>query len=141
MRELEQTLEQYRALSSAGQRASVTGALMGMGAIRDRAPDLMAELVEQYQEILNAYLDSLVVKKEKPQEAMQAVIARLGDLAAGPRDVIDLHSAALKQAGRDASPARVRACAVQGRLLALEMMGQLVEYYRTGTRRSQTEGD
>ena len=64
---------------------------------------------------------------------------RLGDNGAGPRDLIDLHLGALENASPSVG-SHGGAPIVEGRLLALEMMGLLVDYYRSGHRRRTTKG-
>ena len=79
---------------------------------------------------MKAYLDQLVLKQEKPCQSMEALVTQLGELEAGPRELVVIHTAALKQLVKDAPPAKARAYAIDGRLLALEMMGYLVNFYR-----------
>jgi hypothetical protein len=71
---------------------------------------------------------------------MEQVLTCLGDMDAGPRDLLDVHVAALDQAVDGQSSERARTLVVEGRLLALEMMGLLVDYYRVGLRRRSVEG-
>ena len=54
----------------------------------------------------------------------------LGFLKAGPRDVVQIHRAVLKKKTREVVIAKAQAYAEEGRLLALELMGHLVSYYR-----------
>ena len=54
----------------------------------------------------------------------------LGALGAGPRDVVDLHKAAMASRLKDRSPRQNRAYVEEGRLLLVQLMGYLVSYYR-----------
>jgi hypothetical protein len=61
---------------------------------------------------------------------MNRIISQLGQEGAGPRDLVDIHVSALDQVSEDGSSVRARTLALEGRLVALEMMGLLVDYYR-----------
>jgi CheY-like chemotaxis protein len=141
LRDLRALLDGYKSLSSDGTATSVTAITAGLGPIRDRIPDTFRTMAEQYLRLLTEYLEQLGYKKEKPRDFMAALVTRLGDFGAGPRDLIDLHFAALECVVQVESVERARAFVIEGRLLALEMMGLLVDYYRVGSRRRFTAGD
>lgn len=61
--------------------------------------------------------------------SLRAIADRLGQSNAGPRDVVEMHAAALRNR-LAALPQQSRAYAEEGRLLALELMGHLVSFYR-----------
>jgi CheY-like chemotaxis protein len=135
VRELQTTLSNYRALSSEGRRTSVTAALSGVGPIQDRQRDAYDALLSDYQDLFDAYIEQLGYKREKPTQLMAHLATRVGDLGGGPRDLLDIHVAALETAIQGMTVERTRYFVVEGRLLALEMMGLLVDYYRVGQRR------
>lgn len=135
VRELQETLGRYRDLSLPSAETKGTAALAGMGSVRERHPQIFQEIVRDYFDLLFLYLEQLVIRKGKPRERMERVITQLGDAGAGPRDLLDIHVAVLDKAVSGQSPERARSLAVEGRLLALEMMGLLVDYYRAGHRR------
>jgi DNA-binding response OmpR family regulator len=139
VRELQQLLDSYRALSSSDSATTVTSMLAGSGALRERHSNVFEDLVKEYIALLDPYLDHLITKQYKPRERMEIIATRLGELTGGPRDLLDIHVAALdKTIGGDTSE-RERSFAVEGRLLALEMMGILVDFYRVGLRRRFVE--
>lgn len=140
VRELQQALERYRALSSSSSTTSVTASLAGIGPLRDRVPEEFGALIKAYAELLEAYISTLIVKAEKPREIMEWCVTQLGDRGAGPRDLIDVHVAALDDVLHGKNEERSRALLIEGRLLALEMMGLLVDYYRIGGRRRAPQG-
>ena len=141
LRELRSLLENYRKLSSGAASTQITAALAGVGSVRERHADDYNAITEAYSKLLCVYLDQLGFKKEKPKEFMESLITRIGDLGGGPRDLIDIHVGALDAEVQGASVERARALVLEGRLLALEMMGLLVDYYRTGNRRRLIGGD
>ncbi len=65
-----------------------------------------------------------------PHGDISALADRLGALGSGPRDLVDLHLRAVTAKTADTLPKRAKAYMVEGRLLALEVMGNLVDYYR-----------
>jgi CheY-like chemotaxis protein len=128
LRELRDTIGRYREMSStAGQPE----ALQAAGeAVRSRLPDAFAVLVEAYACLLRRHFDRLVVRVDKPREEMTRIATELGQRGAGARDLVDIHVAALSQLVESGNGVRARALAVEGRLVALEVMGLLVDYYR-----------
>lgn len=127
IRELRETLERYREMTAPAE-ADASGRTMPP--LRTRVPESFAECVESYAAVLKRYFDRLVVDRDKPRSEMSRIIAALGQHGAGPRDLVDVHVAALGQASGDGNSTRARTLALEGRLVALEMMGMLVDYYR-----------
>lgn len=141
LRELRQTLSNYRLLSSEGAPTSVTASMAGLGPLKKRQPKLYEELARSYSALLDSYLRQLAYKEDKPRDLMARIATRLGDAGASPRDLLDIHVAALECAMEGLNVERARFFVIEGRLLALEMMGLLVEYYRIGSRRGFGSGD
>jgi hypothetical protein len=63
-------------------------------------------------------------------EEVRAMAEELGELRAGPREVAELHARALRQKISGLSSARSHALVAEGRLMAFELMGHLLSYYR-----------
>lgn len=137
LREIEETLLRYRALSSTSSRTSVTAALAGTGAVRERYPGTFDDIVQSYSQVILLYCERLARRIDKPREAMEQLVTMLGDSGAGPRDLVDVHVAALAQTVKNVEGKRESSILVEARLLALEMMGLLVDYYRVGLRRQR----
>jgi CheY-like chemotaxis protein len=140
VRELQELLVSYRMLSSAGRRTGVTASLMGVGPIKEQQPGAYVTLVEDYRGLIATYLPQLSYKKVKPTALMMGLVGRIGDLGGGPRDLLDIHVAALEDQIQGLSVEKTRFFVIDGRLLALEMMGLLVDYYRVGNRRLNLGG-
>lgn len=134
MRELQETLEQYRALSAVASATAITAALSGSGSVRERYPNVFREFVKDYLQLLSLYLDQLILRKEKPFDQMERLVSSLGDAGGGPKDLLDVHVTALDKVAGEKASERSRSLAIESRLLALEMMGLLVDYYRVGRR-------
>lgn len=129
--EAENALAQYRALL-AREPSPITAHLVGVGPLKEREPETLPDLITDYASLLDAYLECLGFHKPAPHRDLERFSQRLGDQGAGPRDVVDIHLRAVESRCRGASSKRARSYALEGRLLALEVMGHLVDYYRQG---------
>jgi DNA-binding response OmpR family regulator len=135
VRELTRTVDQLRQLSTSEAEAPLTAILAGVGSLRSRQAERFEEFTTRYAALLETYLKFLIFDHPKPQDAMEVLATQLGDHDAGPRDLLDVHMAALEEAARSETVRQNHAQILEGRLLALELMGLLVDYYRSGHRR------
>ena len=98
--------------------------------LQESKPDIFAELVQNYREIMNLALEEKVHKVEHHTSDKLAALARqLGFMHATPRDAIEIHTAVLKEKNT-AGSRKSQAYAKEGRLTILELMGYLTAYYR-----------
>lgn len=139
LRELQEALARYRALSSAPTRGPSAATIGGLGTLRERRPREFKDTVKTYIDLLEAYLAQFTSNGGKPHDAMERIANQLGEAGAGPRDLVDVHVAALVEVLLGKDEQRIRWLAIEGRLLALEMMGLLVDFYRTGDCRASPE--
>ena len=117
---------------SSASRPQVAAQMFGAASLAKALPDLFDEMVAEYGQLLDLALEQRLYKvQHNISEGLYELVERLGFLKAGPRDVIDLHSAALKQRIEKASLSKTQAYVEEGRMAALELMGHLVSYYRT----------
>lgn len=110
---------------------AVTADMYGSAPLRDALPDVFDNQVERYAEVLDLVLDERAfrVNHDVPSR-LRAQADELGFLRAGPRDVVDIHTTAIRRLSRGARAERVRHYVAEGRLLIVELMGDLVSYYR-----------
>jgi CheY-like chemotaxis protein len=102
--------------------------------LRESLPDLFDELVQHYGELLDLALEQRVYKVNyQLSENLRALGDQLGFIKAGPRDVVQIHHAALLKKAANVTVSKSRAYIEEGRLLILELMGNLVSYYRNYT--------
>jgi len=134
LRQLRDSLLAYQELASANGDVD-TAAADNTVPMRRRKPRTFGQLVRDYEKLLEACHEPNALKSEESRQLMQQFSHCLGDAAAGPHDLADVHLTALKQAAAECSPSRARSLAVEGWLLSLEMMGLLVDYYRVKQRR------
>ncbi len=132
----EEELAAFERMAAPSNTSTVTAQLFGATALHDRAPLEHAELVERYGALLETALSRKAYRGqgETLTDDLKVIAERLGDLGAGPREVTEIHARALRQAVRGVTAARAQALLSEGRLLALELMGNLASYYRRRSR-------
>jgi hypothetical protein len=111
----------------------LTAQAFGLSPLSKSQPEIFSELVQRYETVLDLALEQHAYKVEHNiPERLRLLGEQLGFLHAGPRDVIELHRTALQQktGGVGAAPQKTQAYVAEGRLLVLELMGDLVSYYR-----------
>lgn len=116
-----------------GQEAHlpVTEQVYGLPPLRENYPDVFAVHVRAYSAMLEQAIEHQVFDaRQKHSRELQAMADELGRYLARPRDVIDLHLAALRQKVQTATPHKVQAYTEEGRWMALELMGHLASCYR-----------
>lgn len=117
---------------TARQTTRVTAALHGEKLVSESAPDVFAHLVERYMHILDLAVDSRVHTTEHDLVSdLQSLATKLAFLGAGPRDVVDLHKAAIFQSCDGRPPQKIRVISEEGRFLLIELMGYLLALYRS----------
>ncbi len=111
--------------------STITAQLYGVGLLRENAPESFRQVVARYGEVLEWALEQRAYRVTHDlTEALRSLAECLGFLGGGPRDVVEVHTAALKDKCRQASAARMEAYVEESRLLVLEFMGHLVAFYR-----------
>ncbi len=116
---------------SAPRPASVTAQAFGVQPLSRALPTTFQDLVHRYAHLLDLALEQQAFKVDhRVSDALRTLADEIGFLNAGPRDVIELHTAALKTKLAEASPRKAQAYIDEARVLVLELMGDLVAYYR-----------
>ncbi len=120
-----------RAIHGLQGQVRVTSGLYGEKLIRELSPQVFWEMSNEYGRLLTEALESQVKKSNKDISAdLRDLADRLGEFSAGPRDVVEVHKTALRVVNEKENPAKARALTVEGRFLALELMGHLASFYR-----------
>lgn len=90
----------------------------------------LERLVERYCALLDRALTQRAYKVEFDLSADLQVLAReLGQLDARPRDVVRIHTTALKHTTRGIGAAKAQVYLEEARVMVLELMGHLAAYY------------
>jgi DNA-binding response OmpR family regulator len=133
VRQREQRERELRSLEqlSSPPSTTVTAQLFGVAPLRESVPEVFDELVQTYGDLIDLALEQRAYRVEHHiSERLRSLAERVGFLRAGPRDVVEVHSNALKRKTHEAAPAKAQAYVEEGRLMVLELMGYLVSYYR-----------
>jgi signal transduction histidine kinase len=110
----------------------VTASLFGVLPLQERAPDAFTSIVERHARLLELSLDRQIYRDARVNltSELRALADQLGRMGAGANDVAALHAVALQRTLRGAAPLKAQALVGEGRLLALELMGRLLTFYR-----------
>lgn len=109
---------------------SVTASSLNINPIKKQNLALFNRLVISYREILEKQVENSIYKEKKQIPSAPTDFAdELGSLRANPRDVIDIHKAALLLESDNQTEQKMAAYLAEGRVLLLELMGHLLNYY------------
>ncbi|BCR03813.1 hypothetical protein DESUT3_08820 [Desulfuromonas versatilis] len=125
--------EQIRTLErlSKGPEVSVTAQLLEVAPLARYAPTVFEELVRDYSRGMEMALEMRIYKKDPPlSEVLRELAERIAFLKGTPRDVVDIHRAALQHVSRQAQPPKIQGYVEEGHLLLVELMGYLASSYR-----------
>jgi len=111
---------------------ATTAETFGLMPFRQASADTFNQVVQRYGDLMDLALEQQAYKVEHDISGKLRTIAEeLGSFKAGPRDVVEIHSLALRKKTSQASHAKAQAYAEEGRMMVLQLMGHLASYYRT----------
>jgi CheY-like chemotaxis protein len=127
--ELERTLARFTVPSA----TAISAKSMGLGTLRDSLPDVFLQSVDNYAALIDLALETRTYKTDQSLSApLREMSEKLGYSRAGPRDVVEIHSAALQRKAQEVpNPKKFQALSAEAKLMLLELMGYLVSYYRS----------
>ncbi len=128
-KELKSALASQQALMG-WQTGSVTAKMSGFGPLQKRNPEVFYQFQSAYDSLLDKYIDSVSYQTEVPRHAISELASLVGKQAGGPRDVIELHRGSINKRIEQVSAKKLKSYTVDGRLLVMELLGSLVDYYR-----------
>ena len=130
VQQLEQELHSLERLST--PKTATTAQMLGLMPLHQGVPNLFSEMLQRYGDLMELALEQQAYRVEHDISGnLRSIAEELGYFKAGPRDVVELHSSALKRKTAVASHAKAQAYVEEGRVMVLELMGHLVSYYRT----------
>lgn len=116
---------------SGGGATTVTARVFGVARLAEAVPERFDQFVRRYGEMIELSLDQRTYKVEhRLSDGLRALADEIGFLHGGPRDVVELHTIALRNRIAEATPRRAQALIDEARVMVLELMGYLVGYYR-----------
>ena len=112
-------------------KTTVTGQIYGLVSLQESSPIYFNELVKEYGSLMDLALEQRAFQMEdKVSVGLPPLVEQLGFVKATARDIVEIHSSALKQKNQGVPPLRAQAYIEEGRILLLKLMGNLVMYYR-----------
>lgn len=101
--------------------------------LRHHSPEVFELLAGVYHEALTAWVHELPYRAPDRNAPLQAIVHRLEELRAHPRDVVELHLAAMRSILAKAPPQTSRLYLKEGQTLLLKVMGRLASQYLLAT--------
>jgi len=118
-------------VKAGGAGTEVTARLQGVVPLSERAGAEFLELVTEYEEALCGAVEARLYRTGfEVSDALAKMSLRLGRLEAGARDVIEIHTCGVKASLSSSNAFRGRVCLEEARLMTLELMGNLANFYR-----------
>jgi PAS domain S-box-containing protein len=131
IKQLEQELQSLERFAPS-QRTAATTQAFGLKPLPHSFPSIFNKLIQHYGELMELALEQRAFRVEHDISGkLQSIAEELGFLHAGPRDVVEIHSSALRNKSKAANQARSQAYIEEGRVMVLQLMGHLVSHYRT----------
>lgn len=119
--------ERYSNASS----TQVTALSYGQLPLRQSAPDFYQEALQSYADLLDRALEQYAFHIENTlSPGLRKLAEKMCFYRASARDVVELHTAALRIKSQTAIISKRQAYSDQGRLMLVELMGQLMMCYR-----------
>lgn len=101
------------------------------GQLRDSDPDTFNSLARQYTEALDRSLERTTFKDgPDTTDVLRGLAGELARRQAGSRDIVELHVSVLRDAIKNSIPERTQGYVAEGRLVAFELAGHLLDEYR-----------
>lgn len=116
---------------SANESTAATAAVFGIGPLRETLPDVFGQMVFRYEELMDKALEVRAYKVDYDfSNALRELGDDLGVLKATPKDVVEIHTVALRNKYKESSPKKARFYKGEGTYMLIETMGYLTSYYR-----------
>ena len=117
-----------------GGESSVSARMVGLLPLREANPEKFESFKTEYMACLEQSFEQRTYNVSYPiSKALKKISNDLGALRAGPRDVIEIHYSALMAIFEKYHLPRRQVYISEGRLLVLELMGNLVQFYRSNS--------
>jgi len=131
VKKLERDLNMLEQISGV-HSTTVTARMFGLVPLREAGSEIFERLVGKFINLLDLSLEQKMYKVEHNiSESLRLMAEEIGGLKAGPKDVIDIYSAALRKKKSDKLTSRkAMAYADEGKLMIIQLMGFLVSFYR-----------
>lgn len=109
----------------------VASAMYCAGSLRESMPEEFVKISSRYSRMLDDSLEQRIYKTERSlSDQLMELGNDLGLLRASARDVVEVHSTVLKERIKGVPVVKARALLEEARLAVLELMGDVVSFYR-----------
>jgi DNA-binding NarL/FixJ family response regulator len=114
-----QELDSLQRLAAPGA-AAVTAGSFGVEPLSRALPETFADLVQRYAALLDLALEQRAYRVDhRLSDALRGLADEFGFLNAGPRDVVEIHTAALRRRIAGAAPQKAQAYIDEARVMVL----------------------
>ncbi len=128
--EMDRELDVLDSLSS-NPKTSVTAGSLGIRSVKEGLPILFDRFVQQFSGLLDKSFEQRIHKTAHDySSSLKKMGQELGRINAGPRDIIEIYTTALRNKSENIPVMKAQAYAEDGRMMALELVGNLANYYR-----------
>lgn len=98
----------------------------------EQNPQKFEEFVQTYAKLIDDALDEASHRTTGSyRDALAAFADKIGMLNLGPRDIIDIHKEVIYRKTRNANRTKMQAYINEGRLLLVQLMGNVLTFYRS----------
>ncbi len=100
--------------------------------LREGYPEIFQTLVDKYKNLIKLSLEEQLHNETKEiSENLRALSEEIGFLKAGPKDIVEVHSTAIKELVKNIDSATSSKYTREGEIILLGLMGNLALFYRT----------
>jgi len=126
----EKEIASLKRISSSSQ-TEITAQFLGITSLKMYAPDIYNSMSLRYSELLDRAIENRIYKVENNiSDGLRSLSEELGFLKTGPRDVIEIHTGVMEKKCRGAAHLKAQAYIEEGRIMLLELMGDIITFYR-----------
>lgn len=112
-------------------KQSVTAEDQAVPPVMQENSEMFKNFAAEYHGLLLRSFEEANFKTERVVPAkLRDLTERLGELGAGPKDVVNIHASAIETISADESKDRASALTTEGKVLLVQLMGYLCDYYR-----------
>lgn len=130
-REMENELQSMEQLA-ATSGTKVSASFYASRGLRESQPQIFEYYVKNYADFIALAIENRLYKvpvEKELRESLRDMAMGLGRKRATPKDLVEIHSTALKSKIKGESAAKIKAYVEEGRFLILELMGYLADFY------------
>ena len=118
-------------LMSGHKSTTISSQAYGHASLRKSQPKEFRTLVNRYQQTLELLLDQKTYKVDhKISDRLRDIASEIGFMRGSPRDVMELHSAAIRGMLVGTPSQKVKAYLTEGKFMAFGILGHLTSFYR-----------